>query len=99
MLGKLTSVCDLTGVAATCPVTKLRHGRSDLAERFSRSSVSWTLISCQCDFLLFAGLRILELGDDGHDFIVEPACFLRDFCSSETLSGILVLRLPGDVKV
>lgn len=96
---KHTSVSHLTGIATSGLVTKLGHGRSDLAEGFDGGAISGTLILGESDRLLFAGLGVLDLCGDGDDLVVEPSSLLSHLGTSETLVGIFVLHSSGDIEI
>ena len=74
-----TSVGYLAGVAARAPVAVGWERRADFAERFECGAVTGSLVFCQCDLFLLAGLGVFDGNGERHDFVIEPARLLRSF--------------------
>lgn len=76
-----------------------KEGRLDLLQALECGAGANTLVLGQGNGLDLACLRVLDLGGDGRNLIVEPACLLRNLGSPVRLSSVLVLALARDVEV
>ena len=97
--GKHTAISDLARISTGAPVAIIRECRPDLRERLKCSPPPRSLVLTQCDFFLFSTLRILDLGLDRHDLIIEPSRLLRHLRSPITLRRESILRFPRDIEV
>lgn len=73
----LTSVGHLAGVTTRAPVAIGWESGADLAERLECGAVTRSLIFCQRDFFLLAGLGVFDGNGEWHNLVVEPASLLR----------------------
>ena len=73
----LTSISHLARVTACALVAVGWECRADFAQRLECCAVTRSLILCQCDFFLFAGLGVFDGNGKWHDLVVEPASLLR----------------------
>ncbi len=93
------AVRDLAGIAAGGSIAVLGEGRAYFAEGLIRGAPSGTLVFRQCNLFLLAALRVFDRGGDGHNFVFEPARFLRSFGPLVGFGGETVLRFSGDVEI
>lgn len=94
----LTSVSDLAGIATRGGRSPLREGNPDLAQGLGSGAGPDALIPGQDD-LLNLPVRSLELGLDGHDFVVKETFLLGLLGTLETLGGVFVHLFPGDTEI